>query len=393
MISYKSLVKLFLVSALIIFFAGCSGNASKQQGYQPGAVPYKVAPVYFGDATIEFDFPTTIQGEQNVEIRPKVDGFVQNIFVDEGDVVKKGQALFQLSNPQYEQAVRSSEAAVKIAEANVLSAKMEYEKVKPLVEKGIISKYEMQAKQYTLQSAEASLASANADLVNAKVNVGYTYLTSPSDGIIGNIPYKKGSLVNSLSGSALTTVYETKNVYAYFSLNEKELLNFSRHVAGSTIQDKLATMQDVTLVLADGTQYPQKGRITTATGLINIQTGSANFRATFPNTQGLIRSGSSGTIKIPVTIDNSIMVPQAATFDNQGKKFIYRYLGKDSINSVGIEVIESGIGNLYIVVKGLTKDDQIVIEGVESIRPGTKITPIHVNSDSIYRDATNRKRE
>jgi membrane fusion protein (multidrug efflux system) len=270
---------------------------------------------------------------------------------------------------------------------------MEVEKVRPLVEKGIISKYELQSKQYTLQSAQASLASANAELANAKVNVGYTYLTSPSDGIIGTIPYKKGSLVSSSSGSPLTTVYNTKNVYAYFSLNEKQLLDFSRQVEGATVQDKLATMQDVILVLADGTQYAQKGRITTATGLINTQTGSANFRATFPNTQGLIRSGSSATIKVPVTIKNSLLVPQAATFDNQGKKFVYRIVGKDSISSVGIEVTENRIGNLYIVANGLTKEDQVVIEGVGSIRPGTKITPIPANKDSVYADIMSIKKD
>lgn len=380
-----------IVSVLIItLFAGCFATDKKSTagagGPPPAPMPYNVVSVYSGEATIENSFPATIEGQQNVEIRPKVDGFIQKIFVDEGAVVRKGQPLFQLSNPQYEQAVRSASAAVKIAGANVMTAAMDVNKVRPLVEKNIISKYELQSNEYTLQSRQASLASAKSDLVNAKVNMGYTYLTSPSDGIVGAIPYKKGSLVSSTSGSPLTTVYNTKNIYAYFSMNEKELLAFSRQAEGKTLQNKLATTQDVILILADGSEYPQNGRITTATGLINTQTGSANLRATFSNAQGLIRSGSSATIKMPVTIENSILVPQSATFDNQGKKFVYKLIGKDSISNVAIEITENSIGNLYIVKSGLTKDDQIVIEGVGSLRPGTKITPQPANKDSVYMD-------
>ncbi len=270
---------------LIVALAGCGakGSPGAGSGDPGGPVAFKVVPVYYGAATMDYTFPATIQGEQNVEIRPKVDGFVQKIFVDEGAVVRKGQPLFQLNNPQYQQAARSAAAAVTIAEANVLSARMDVDKIRPLVEKNIISKYELQSNQYAYQSRQASLASARADLANARVNAGYTYITSPSDGVVGAIPYKTGSLVSSTSGDPLTTVYNTKKVYAYFSFNEKQLLLFSRQVKGATLQNKLATTQDVSLVLADGSLYPQKGRITTATGIISTQTGSANFRATFPN--------------------------------------------------------------------------------------------------------------
>ena len=389
-----------MLFAMLMLITSCKSGGKGAPGGPGGAgpggppqgpMPYKTAPVYYGTATMEYQFPATIQGEQNVEIRPKVDGFVQKIFVDEGAVVRKGQPLFQLNNPQYEQAVRSAAAAVKIAEADVNAAQMDVDKVRPLVEKEIISKYELQSNQYTLQSREASLASAQADLVNARVNVGYTYITSPSDGIIGTIPYKQGSLVSSASGSPLTTVYNTKNIYAYFAINEKQLLNFSRQVKGTTLQNKLATTQDVILMLADGSQYNQKGRITTATGLINTGTGSANFRATFPNAQSLLRSGGSAIIKLPVPVDSAILIPQAATFDQQGKKFVYKLVTQDSVASVAIDVDEITVGDLYIVKKGLSKGDQIVVDGVGSLHGPAKIKPVPAPKDSLYADVKEKQ--
>jgi len=349
-----------------------------------GPAPYKSAEVYTGPATIFYSFPATIEGEQNVEIRPKVDGFIQKIFVDEGATVHKEQPLFELRNPQYEAAVRSAAAAVKIAEADVQTAEMDVEKVRPLVERRIISDYELKSKQYTLNSKKASLASAQAELVNAKVNVGYTYLISPSNGVIGSIPYKVGSLVSSTSANPLTTVYNTNNIYVYFSLNEKQLLEFSRTVKGTTIKEKLATMADVSLILADGTEYPAKGRVVTASGLISTETGSVSFRANFPNTLGLIRSGSSATIKIPVNIENALLIPQNATYDMQGQKFVYTLSGKDSTVNTGIRVSANPIGNLYVVESGLKKGDKLIVEGVGNLKPGMAIKPLPANTDSLY---------
>ncbi len=363
---------------------GGPGGAAGPGGPPQGPMPYKIAPVYDGAATIEYTFPATIQGQQNVEIRPKMDGFIEKIYVDEGAVVHKGQPLFKLSNPQYDEAVRSARAAVNIAEADVNAAQMDVDKVRPLVEKNIISKYELQSNDFTLQSKQASLSSAKADLVNAQVNVGYLYITSPANGIIGTIPYKQGSLVNSSSANPLTTVYNTSKVYAYFALNEKQLLGFSRQVKGTTLQNKLATTEDVNLLLADGTKYNEQGRITTATGLINTETGSANFRATFPNPNGLLRSGSSANIKIPVLLDSAILIPQAATFDQQGKKFVYKLVTQDSVTNVAVEVDEITIGNLYIVKSGLAKGDQIIIDGTGNLHGPSKIKPVPSPKDSLY---------
>jgi membrane fusion protein (multidrug efflux system) len=388
-ISFKN-INLFIVLVLVPFlFAAC--NRGKGPGGNPGGpggpigpMPYKTAAVYSGLATMYFSFPATIEGEQDIEIRPKVDGFIEKIFVDEGAVVHKGQPLFKLRNPQYEAAVRSASASVEIAEADVMTAEMNVEKVRPLVDKKIISDYELKSDEFTLQSKKASLASANADLLNAQANVGYTYLTSPADGVISTIPYKVGALITSTSANPLTTVYNTKNIYAYFSLNEKQFLGFLGAVKGKTLKDKLATTEDVSIILADGSEYPIKGRIVTASGLIKTETGSVTFRANFSNPQGLIRSGNSGTIKLPVKLDSAILIPQNATYDLQGKKFVFALTEKDSTVNMPVQLLENTIGDLYIVQSGLKPGDRIVIEGISSLKPGMAIKPVPANIDSLY---------
>jgi membrane fusion protein (multidrug efflux system) len=387
MVTIKSLQKptaFIMLSIMPLLFAACHNGAKPGAGPggpggpggPQGPPPYKTANVYSGPATMYYSYPATIQGEQDIDIRPKVDGFIEKIFVQEGAVVHKGQPLFQLRNPQYDAALRSAAASVKIAEADVNTAEINVEKVKPLVDKKIISDYELKSDEFTLQSKQASLASAKADLLNAQ--------TSPADGVISTIPYKVGSLITSTSTNPLTTVYNTKNIYAYFSLNEKQLLDFLKTTKGKTLKDKLATMANVSLVLADGTEYAVKGRITTVSGLISTQTGSASFRADFENPLGLIRSGSSATIKIPVNVDAAILIPQIATYDLQGKKFVYAVSDKDSTVNTPVLLSDNTIGNLYLVQSGLKAGDKIVIEGVANLKPGMAIKPIPANTDTLY---------
>jgi membrane fusion protein, multidrug efflux system len=377
-----------LVFAPLLFVA-CNSEKKPGPAGPAGPMPYRTATVYTGPATMYVSFPATIQGEQDIEIRPKVDGFVDEIFVDEGDAVHKGQPLFKLKNPQYEAAVRNAAASVQIAEADVMTAETNVEKVRPLVDKKIISDYELQTDEFALQSKRASLASAKADLLNARVNVGYTFLTSPADGVISTIPYKVGTLITSTSANPLTTVYNTKNIFAYFSLNEKGMFDFLKVVKGKTLKDKLATREDVSLVLADGLEYPVKGRIVTASGLVSTETGSITFRANFSNPDGLIRSGNSATIKIPIKLDTAILIPQSATYDLQGKKFVFTLDEKDSVVNTPVQLLENTIGDLFIVQSGLKPGDRIVIEGISTLKAGMAIKPVQVNIDSLYAQAKN----
>ncbi len=376
-------------SVLILVFSflllgGCSDN-QQQTGIGATVKDYPVVTVKETNVVLNSDYPAMIEGQQNVEIRPKIDGYIDAILVDEGAPVKRGQLLFRISAPQYEQEVRTAKANIEIAEANVKTAEMEANKVKPLVEKGIISEYELESAKFNLQSKQAALAQANAALVNAQVNLGYTAVTSPVDGVIGTLPYKIGSLVGSNTAQPLTTVSNISNIYAYFSINEKQALAFSANNAGATVKERLAAIPPVTLLLANGSIFPHKGRIETASGLINATTGSIRVRATFPNPGNVIRSGSSGTVRIPSNVDDALLVPQKSTYEIQGKKFVYLVDTSGTVKSGEIEVRENSGGQFYVVEDGLQPGDQIILEGVASLREGAAVAPREVNVDSVYR--------
>jgi membrane fusion protein (multidrug efflux system) len=382
----KLQIGLLLLSGLTL--ASCGGDKDKaaQAGAAAQVKDYKVLTVETRSATLNNDYPASIQGQQNIEIRPRIEGYIEKIFVDEGAVVKAGQPLFKINDPQYEQAVRTATAGIKTAEAQVSTAKLAVVKVKPLVEKDIVSKYELESAQYTYASAQASLAQARAALVNARVNLGYTTVTSPVNGVVGSIPFRLGSLVNSASTDPLTTVSSIGNVYAYFALNEKLLLDFTKGSSETTFAKKLSALPAVSLLLSDGSAYTEKGKIETVNGLINTATGSVNIRARFPNPKGIIRSGSSVTVRIPNSLKDVILIPQSATFELQDKLFAVT-VGKDGkTKNVNLTVMENTAGNFYVVESGLKVGDQIVLEGVSSLKDGTQIKPNVQTAETVYAD-------
>ncbi len=378
--------------ALSVFIFSCGSNQQQQQPGDGGsnknmpAPTLKVMELLPRSVTLNTGYPASIQGQQNIEIRPKVDGFVEKIYVDEGSIVKKGQLLFRINNPQYAQDVRTTEAGIKTAEADVNTARLQVEKVKPLVEKDIISHYELESAQLTLQTKEAALAQAKAALENARINVGYTTITSPVNGVIGSLPYKLGSLVNSSTAQPLTTVYNTSTVYAYFAMNEKQLLDFSRDSSSNaSLNTRLKNMPAVTLILSDGTTYDYKGRVETVNGLINTATGSANVRASFANPKGLLRTGSSATIRIPKVLKDVLVVPQNVTYELQDKHFVYLVDGQNKITNVAVTVMEQATGQFYIVTGGVKTGDKIIAEGANNLRDGTQIKPVEADTEEIYK--------
>lgn len=350
-----------------------------------GSKPYPVITVQRQKAVINSDYPATIMGIQNIEIRPKIDGYVEAIYVDEGATVKKGQLLFKINAPQYEQNVNTAKANIKIAVADVNAATMQVNKVKPLVEKDIVSAYELESAQYTLQSKQAALAQAQAAYNNALTNLSYTTIYSPADGVIGILPYKIGSLVNSTTTNPLTTVSDISQIYAYFSINERQGLDFFLSSKGATMQEKLKTLPPVNLVLANGIVLPKPGRVETASGLINPQTGAINMRATFENQDGLVRSGSSAIVRIPQEIDTALLVPQKSTYQIQGKLFVYVLDDDNKVRSVDIGSNVNAAGQSFVVQHGLKPGDKIVVDGISSLREDLQITPRTVNADSVFK--------
>ena len=364
----------FILSLFVVF--SCSNKQGGGQAGMSGQVgEYKVMTVKEDSITLYKDYPTTMQGIQTVEIRPKVPGYIESILIDEGDYVKKGQILFRLNANDLMATVRSAEAQVKVAEANVATAKINLEKTKPLVDKGIISKFNLQSVEASCQANEAQLAQAKANLANAKANLEYTVITSPTTGFIGNFPYRVGSLVSSAITQPLTTIANTSEMYAYFSMNEKEFLALIEGLTGKTLQEKLTHMPKVSLIMANNSKFGHSGKIETASGLVDLETGSVNMRATFPNPEGILRSGGSGSIRIPQHLNSALIIPQSATYDLQEKHFVYVVGEGNKVKNTEIDVIAGNLKNSYVVSNGLKPGDQIVIEGISTLRDGTPVNP------------------
>ncbi len=367
------------------YSCGSKGANQGAGGGAPVAQPYPVFKASAHNTTLQSEYPATLQGEQNIEIRPKIDGYIEHIYIDEGATVKKGQLLFKISAPQYEQEVKNALAAINSAEADVNTAKLQVEKTKPLVDKQIISEYELKSAEDVLKVKEAALLQARTTLANAQTNLAYTTIASPVDGVAGAIPYKLGSLVTSTTTLPLTMISNISRVYAYFSMNEKQLLAFSRQYPGSTLDVKLKQLPQVVLKLADGTEYPEKGRVETISGLINAETGAASFRATFPNPVGLLRSGGSATLNIPVALTNVLLVPEQSTYELQGKRFVYKVDG-EKVTSAEITTLPNAAGQYFVVTGGLKAGDMLVFESATPIPDGTAIKPQLQAEDQVYKD-------
>ena len=356
--------------ALCLTLAGC-GNGSQ---IPQASNEYAVRDVTTSVCNLSTSYPATIKGIQDIEIRPKVGGFITKVHVDEGDFVHKGQVLFSIDRVQYEAAVKSAEAAVRVAKTTVGTQELTVKNKKMLHSQGIISDYDMEMAENELASAQAQLASANAQLVDAKNNLSFCSVTSPSDGVVGTIPYRVGSLVSSTTAEPLTTVSNISQMYVYFSMTEKQLLEYTKGTDG--VQGALAAIPPVNLRLVDGSLYDQTGKVTNVSGVIDIATGSVSMRATFDNPQKILRSGGTGSIVIPVRDSSAIQVPQKATYEIQDKRFVY-VVGKDNkVKNTEITVLSQNDGTNYVVTSGLKVGDRIVVEGINTLNDGMAIKPV-----------------
>jgi len=352
----------------VILLASC--GKKNQQDTAPQAEIYPTEVVNKKTANLETTFPVTIKGQEDIDIKPRIDGNIINIYVDEGSVVRKGQALFKIDSPMAQQNVTTALASINSAQAQVNTAEVNVNRIRPLAEKGIVSNTQLQTYENAYQAAKATLSQAQASYANAQAQMSWTNVTSPVDGVVGTIPFRQGSLVN--SASVLTTVANISNVYAYFSMNEKELMNMLNNLEGASQAEKIKRLPDVSLILADGSTYPETGKIETISGVVDVATGSVNFRAIFPNRQGLLRSGSSGKIAIPRVLSDVFVIPQKATYSQQDKTLVYKVQG-DSVVQHVISVVSMPDGKNYAVTGGLNEGDRIVTDGLITLSNGKKI--------------------
>lgn len=344
---------------------------------------YNVIDLKQNDVELYAEYPATLQGKEDIEIRPMINGYIDKIYVDEGQEVKKGDLLFQISNPQFAQDVSMYAARVESAKTAVEAAKIQVEKTKPLVAQGIISAYELTNANLTLDMRKADLEQATATYKTAQTNLGYTAIKSPVSGVVGKLPYKLGSYVYSNTVLPLTVVSNISKVYAYFSINEKEQLKMFETIEGSSFQDKINKIPAITLILSNGDTYAIQGKIETFSGQVNNQTGSFNVRASFDNPSKMLRSGSSAVIRIPTHLKNVIVIPQKATSELQDKRLAYIVGKGDVVTATPIQVTEVPGGKFFVVNKGLNANDKLIIEGVGIVTEGTKIKPTTIASDSL----------
>jgi len=360
----------FGATALMIITSSCGNRAGFGMNTNTAPQEYPIQTLNGQNVQLQTVFPVTIKGQDDTEIRPRIDGFIEAIYVDEGTVVKKGQALFKINSPSAEQALRTAQAAVESATAQESTAKLNVDRFKPLADQGIVSQVQLDTYQNAFLSAQAALAQAKAQLTNAQAQMSWTNVSSPVDGIVGSITYRLGSLVN--NGNVLTTVSSSHNVFAYFSMNEKDLVNLLDSLPGKNQAEKINNLPDVSFKMADGSLYDEKGKVKTITGLVDVTTGTVTLRAEFPNAQGALRSGFSGNIILPKAVSNAIVIPQKATFTRQDKYLVYKVQG-DSVISTLISVVPTPDGMSYVVTNGLSKGDRIVSDGVATLADGKKI--------------------
>lgn len=355
----------------VSFLAACGGG---QSGMKMGDNEFTVMTTVAGESHQTKTYPATIKGLQDIEIRPQVSGFIVKLCVDEGATVKRGQALFQIDPTQYKAAYNQAEASVEAAKANLETVKSTEANKKMLHEQKIVSDFEYQTAVNNLLSAKASLAQAEAMLTAAKQNLEFCTVTSPSDGVIGTFPYRIGSLVSPSIVEPLTTVSQIGDMYVYFSMTEKQLLEMTR--SELSLKEQLSEMPEVKLQLADGSIYEASGKIDAVSGVIDQTTGSVSMRAIFPNEKNILRSGGMANIIFPYVMKNVVIIPQNATQEIQDKKFVYVLQPDSTLKHTEITISNLNDGKNYIVLGGLKAGEQIVIEGVQNLKEGQKIVPI-----------------
>lgn len=362
--------KYFLIVIALISLAGfvsCDNKQSKTQTDAP--VPsYPVLEVPRRTVTAYQDYPANIEGSINSAVRAKVSGYITDVLVEEGEEVKKGQLLFKLETESLNQDASA-------AKANVNAAQVEVNKLKPLVDKNIISNVQ-------LETAKAKLQQAKSGYNSIAANIGYANIKSPVDGVVGKINYRKGTLVSPQDQTPLTQVSSIENVYAIFSMNEKDFLDFMSNAKGETTTEKIKNTPEITFIMANSREYEKQGKIETVSGNIDEQTGTVSFRAKFEN-NGLLRNGSSGTVKIPKIYESAIVVPSLSTYERQGQTFVYK-VAADTLSSSAIDIL-SEVRNLYVISEndGVKAGDIILAQGTGKVRPGMKIKPEKVSLDSI----------
>lgn len=370
-------IKSVLFVAALAALATLSSCGGSKKGGMPNFSDdeYAVSTISTSSAAMQTTYPATIKGIQDVEVRPKVSGFITKVFVHEGQTVSAGQVLFTIDSETYAAAVRQCQAAVNTAKAQANTAKLTYENNKKLFESHVIGQYELSTAENSYATAQASVAQAMASLASAKEQLAWCSVKSPAAGVIGSLPYKAGALV-SASGSALTTVSDNSTMEVFFSVSESQILNLSK--TNGSMQAAIASFPAVKLQLADGTIYNHPGKVVKMSGVIDASTGSVSLIAHFSNPEKLLKSGGAGQIVVPNDNNSAIVIPQEACSQVQDKIFVYVVNKDNKVKYSEIKVDPQDDGINYVVTSGLNVGDRIVVKGITKLTDGAQIKPITV---------------
>jgi len=354
--------RLMMFAAIAATLVSCGGGGRPTFGDNE----YPVVTVGTSSADMQSTYPASIKGVQDVEIRPKVSGFLTQINVRDGQTVAAGQVLFVIDNETYQAQVRQSQAAVNTAQQQVNTTKLTYDNAQQLHQNKVIGDYELQTSKNSYESAKAQLAQAQAGLASAKEMLSFCYVKSPAAGVVGTLPFKRGALVS--ASNALTTVSNISSMDVYFSITEKEAMVIS--------QKGIESFPPVKLQLADGSIYGSEGRVSRMSGVIDDATGSVQLIASFPNPQKALKSGATGNIIIPRQNNSAIIIPQSCVSEVQNKKFVYTLDKDNKVKYTEIKVDPQNDGNNYIVTEGLKTGDKYVTNGITKLSDGMEIVPI-----------------
>ena len=323
------------------------------------------------DITLEQTYPASIEGRQSIRIIPRVDGYLSEIRIREGQCVRKGQVLFVIDQATYRAEEKAAKANVEVARAGVESAQLTYDSRKQLRDKDIVSDYDLRTAATQLALAKAQLAQAEAQWESARSNLSYTVLTSPSDGVVGSLPYRKGDFVGPSTQDGLTTVADNAQMYVYFSLTEKDAM--TRMEEFGSMEKMIASFPSVSLQTQGGATYPLEGRLESISGVVDRSTGALSARAVFPNPDGRLLSGSTGRLTIPYQLGQAIVIPQAATYEIQDKVYVYKVVDGKAESAI-ITVLPVSDGQNYVVTGGLEEGETIVAKGASYVREGMEIS-------------------
>lgn len=356
----------------LIGIVGCTvWMASCKQATDAGVKPsYATMKVEVADKELSTSYSATIRGRQDIDIYPQVSGTIEKLCVTEGQTVRRGQLLFVIDQIPYRAALKTATANVEAARAAMATAELTYKSNKELYAQKVVSEFSLKTAENTFLTAKAQLTQAEAQETNARNNLSYTEVKSPSDGVVGALPYRAGALVNANIPYPLTTVSDNSDMYVYFSMNENQLLALTRQYG--SMDEALKNMPEVELVLNDNSVYNKKGIIESISGVIDRQTGTVMARVVFPNESRLLHSGASGTVVVPSIYKDCIAIPQGATVQMQDKVVVYKVVDGKAVSTL---VTVSGIsdGREYVVLSGLNPGDEIVSEGAGLMREGTQV--------------------